>query len=110
MKNSFLTNSNLLFKVLEQVFLQAIKKRLISASSKTQIKKYNLDDFLEIINEEETFEQPEDEPSDPKRADIIQSDDDDELRQGAQEADGDEDLEEDDYGNRLPTLQELIFR
>lgn len=73
---------------------------LIVALAKKQIKKYNLDDFLDVSNEEETLEQPEDEPAGPQKADVIQDpDEDDELEPGARDADADEDLEEDDYGN-----------
>lgn len=71
---------------------------LIVALAKRQVKKYNLDDFLELGNEEDIFEQTEDEPNGPKRADVINNDDDDELEPGARDADQDEDLEEDDYG------------
>lgn len=73
---------------------------LIVALVKKQIKKYNLNDFLDVTNEEETLEQPEDEPAGPRRADIIPDpEEDDELAPGARDADVDEDLEEDDYGD-----------
>jgi hypothetical protein len=75
-----------------------IYRRLIIALAKRQVKKYNLDDFLELGNEEDIFEPTEDEPSGPKRVDVINNDDDDELEPGARDADLDEDLEEDDYG------------
>ena len=73
---------------------------IIVALVKKRIKKYNLDDFLDVANEEDTLEQPENEPVGPQRADIIQDpEEDDELEPGARDADADEDLEEDDYGN-----------
>ena len=65
---------------------------------KTQIKKYNLDDFLELGNDEELLDQSDDEPTRPTRADIIRDEDDDELEQRPPDPDADEDLEEDDYG------------
>ena len=65
------------------------------------MKKYNLDDFLEVGNEEDFLEQIEEEPAGPNRADIIRNDDDDDLEPMVRDPDADEDLEEDDYGTTL---------
>lgn len=69
------------------------------ALAKRAIRKYNLDDFLEVTNDEELLEPPDEEPAGPARAEIIRNEDDDELEQGARDDDGDEDLDEDDYGD-----------
>ena len=74
---------------------------LIPAVAKRQIKKYNLDDFLEVGNDEELLDQTDDEHTRPTRADIIRDVDDDELEHRPPDPDADEDLEEDDYGNLL---------
>jgi len=63
-----------------------------------KVKKYNLDDFLEVANEEDVPDQTEDEPKGPTRSEIIRNDEDDELEPAVQDADADEDLDEDDYG------------
>ena len=69
------------------------------AGVKRHTKKYNLDDFLEVANEEDIPEPTEDEPKGPNRADIIRNEEDDELEQpGGADPDADEDLDEDDYG------------
>jgi hypothetical protein len=60
--------------------------------------KYNLDDFLEVANEEDIPDQPDEEAKGPTRADIIRNDEDDDLDPALQNEDADEDLEEDDYG------------
>ena len=64
---------------------------------KRQVKKYNLDNFLDVGNEEENVELSEEEPTRPARADVILDEEDDELERPI-ELDADEDLEEDDYG------------
>jgi hypothetical protein len=71
---------------------------------KRHTKKYNLDDFLEVANEEDIPETTEDEPKGPNRADIIRNDEDDELEQPGADPDADEDLDEDDYGTFLSPL------
>jgi len=71
---------------------------------KRHTKKYNLDDFLEVANEEDIPETTEDEPKGPSRADIIRNDEDDELEQPGADPDADEDLDEDDYGIFLGPL------
>lgn len=63
-----------------------------------KVKKYNLDDFLEVANEEDVPDQTEDEPKGPARSEIIRNDEDDELEPAVQDAEADEDLDEDDYG------------
>lgn len=74
---------------------------LIVAPIKTRVKKYNLDDFLEVSNEEDIPDQPEDESKGPARANIIRNEDDDELEPPAPDSDADEDLDEDDYGTEI---------
>jgi hypothetical protein len=66
--------------------------------TKRHIKKYNLDDFPEAVNEDEALELSDDEPK-RTRAEIIpgEEDDDDELERPP-DPDADEDLDEDDYG------------
>ena len=88
----------------EKLFPDELKPVIRSGGTGTSSTstKLILDDFLDIANEEETFEKPDDEPPDLERVDIIQSDVDDELQQGARDADADEDLEEDDYGSPPP--------
>lgn len=69
-----------------------------SASARGTQKKYNLDQFLEVANEDDIPELTEEEPTGPNRADIIRNEDDDELEPALQDPDADEDLDEDDYG------------
>jgi hypothetical protein len=68
------------------------------ASAKGPQKKYNLDHFLEVANEDDIPEPTEEEQTGPNRADIIRNEDDDELEPALQDPDADEDLDEDDYG------------
>jgi hypothetical protein len=77
---------------------------LTKAASKRPRKKYNLDDFLEVANEDDIPEQAEEEHTGPNRADIIRNEDDDELEPALQDPDADEDLDEDDYGMTTPRL------
>ena len=82
------------------MYLPSSFNKLIElAVARRYIKKYNLDDFLEIGNDEELPEQTDDEPTHHTRADIIHDEDDDELEHRPPDPDDDEDLEEDDYGN-----------
>jgi hypothetical protein len=62
------------------------------------LRKYNLDDFLEVGNDEDILDQAEDERPGPTRTDIIRKEDDDELEPVGGGSDADEDLDEDDYG------------
>lgn len=68
---------------------------------KRPVKKYNLDDFLDVSNEDDIPDQPEDELKGPARANIIRNEDDDELEPPAPDSDADEDLDEDDYGTEI---------
>jgi hypothetical protein len=68
------------------------------ATTKRHTKKYNLDDFLEVSNEDDIPEQIDDESKGPNRTDIIRNEDDDDLEPPAPDPDADEDLDEDDYG------------
>ena len=81
------------------MYLPSSFNKLIVAAARRNIKKYNLDEFLEIGNEEELPDQADDEPTRPNRADIIRDEDDDELEHRPADPDEDEDLDEDDYGN-----------
>lgn len=74
------------------------------ASAKKPPKRYNLEDFLEVANEDDIPEETEEEPSGPNRTGIIRNDDDDELEPAIQDPDADEDLDEDDYGITLTVM------
>jgi DNA-directed RNA polymerase III subunit RPC7 len=70
-----------------------------AALAKRTVRKYNLDDFLDVTNDEELLDIPDDEPTGPVRAEVILNEEDDELEPGARDDDADEDLDEDDYGD-----------
>ena len=72
------------------------------------MKKYNLDDFLQLGNEEENNAQPNDEEAiRPARTEVIYDEDDDELERPP-DPEADEDLDEDDYGKIFVSVRGLI--
>jgi hypothetical protein len=74
-----------------------VQALLISATTRRPVKKYNLTEFLEVPDEDEAPEEGEEEVKGPNKADLIRTEEDDDL-EAVQDPEGDDDLDEDDYG------------
>jgi len=79
------------------MYLRVFKIYLTLATTKRPIKKYNLTEFLEVPDEDEAPDDVEEEAKGPTKADLIRTEEDDDL-EAVQDPEGDDDLDEDDYG------------
>ena len=71
-----------------------------AAHPKQQLRKYNLTDFLEVPDEDDILHDDanEEDVNVSKKAEIIRTEEDDDLEAVNQDPDADYDLDEDDYG------------